>query len=98
MRGGAIKGEEVFFFNVFIYFWERDRARVGVGGEREREGDTESETGSRVRAVSTEPNAGLKLRSHEMTWAEVRGLTDWAIQAPQGEELLNAIEVPLVSV
>ena len=29
----------------------------GVGAERE--GDTESEAGSRLRAVSTEPNAGL---------------------------------------
>ena len=28
--------------------------------EREREGDTESEAGSRLRDVSTEPNAGLE--------------------------------------
>ena len=28
------------------------------GGGSEREGDTESEAGSRVRAVSTEPDAG----------------------------------------
>ena len=28
--------------------------------EREREGDTESKAGSRLRAVSTEPNAGLE--------------------------------------
>ena len=27
-------------------------------GEAEREGDTESEAGSRLRAVSTEPHAG----------------------------------------
>ena len=31
------------------------------GGGAEREGDTESETGSRLLAVSTEPDAGLKL-------------------------------------
>ena len=38
-------------------------------GQREREGDTELEAGSRLRAVSTEPDAGLKLMSHEiMTW------------------------------
>ena len=30
-------------------------------GGAERRGDTESEAGSRLRAVSTEPNAGLKL-------------------------------------
>ena len=30
-------------------------------GGSEREGDTESETGSRLRAFSTEPDAGLEL-------------------------------------
>ena len=30
------------------------------GGGAEREGDTDSETGSRLRAVSTEPDAGLE--------------------------------------
>ena len=29
-------------------------------GQRETEEDTESEAGSRLRAVSTEPNAGLE--------------------------------------
>ena len=36
------------------------------GGGAEREGDTESETGSRLRAVSTEPQAGLELRDREI--------------------------------
>ena len=31
--------------------------------EDEKEGDRESEAGSRLGAVSTEPNAGLKLRT-----------------------------------
>ena len=31
-----------------------------------REGDTESEAGSRLRAVSTEPDAGLELTSREI--------------------------------
>ena len=54
------------------------------GGGAEREGDTESEAGSRLWAVSTEPDAGLELTDHEIvTWAEVRRLTDWATQAPQ---------------
>ena len=52
-------------------------------GGAEREGDTESETGSRLWAVITEPDAGLELTDCEiMTWAEVGRLTDQATQAP----------------
>ena len=36
------------------------------GGGAEREGDTESEAGSMLWAVSTEPYAGLKLTDHEI--------------------------------
>ena len=47
------------------------------GGGAEREGDTESETGSRLRAVCTEPDAGLEPTDHEiMTRAEVGHSTD----------------------
>ena len=54
-----------------------------IRGGAEREGDTESETGSRLWAVSTEPDTGLELMDSEiMTWAEVWRLTDWATQAP----------------
>ena len=35
-------------------------------GEAEREGDTESEAGSRPRAVSTEPDVGLELMDREI--------------------------------
>ena len=71
------------FFNV--YFWDRERQSMNGGGS-EREGVTESETGSRLWAVSTEPFAGLKLTNCEiMTWAEFGRLTDWATQAPQEE-------------
>ena len=35
-------------------------------GQREREGDTESEAGSRLWAVTSEPNAGLKPTNHEV--------------------------------
>ena len=53
-------------------------------GGAEREEDTESEADSRLWAVSTEPDAELKPTNHEiMTWAEVRGPTDWATQAPE---------------
>ena len=49
----------------------RERQRVSRGGA-ERRGDSESEAGSRLWTVSTEPDTGLKLTSHEiMTWAEV---------------------------
>ena len=55
------------FFNVF-YFWDRDRQSMNGGGA-EREGDTESETGSRLWAISSEPDAGLEPTDHEiMTW------------------------------
>ena len=59
-----------FFKNV--YFWERERERE----REERERHTESEAGSRLWAVSTEPDAGLKLTNREiMTWAEVGWLS-----------------------
>ena len=59
-------------------------------GGPEREGDTESETGSRLWAVSTEPDAGLELTDREiMTWAEVGCLTDWATQVPRFVNSLN---------
>ena len=52
------------------------------GRGAEREGDTESEAGSRLWAVGTEPDAGLELPDREiMTWAEVGCLSDWATQA-----------------
>ena len=63
-------------FLIFIYFWDRERQSMNRGGS-EREGDTESEAGSRLRAVSTEPDAGLELTNHAiMTWAKVGHLTD----------------------
>ena len=42
-------------------------------GGAEREGDTESEAGSRLHAVSTEPDTGLELTNREiMTRAEIK--------------------------
>ena len=47
------------------------------GGGAEREGDTESETGSRLWAISPQPDAGLELTDREIvTRAEVGCLTD----------------------
>ena len=46
-------------------------------GGAEREGDPESEAGSRLQAVSTEPDTGLELTDREITTrAEVRRSTD----------------------
>ena len=66
-------------FKMF-YFWERQsKSRGGA----EKEGETESKAGSRLWAVSTESDAGLKPTNREiMTWAEVRPLTNWTTQAP----------------
>ena len=48
-----------------------------------REGDTESEAGSRLSAVSTEPDVRIEPTDHKiMTRAEVSHLTNQATQAP----------------
>ena len=45
----------------------RDRDRAGTGeGQRERHTHTESKAGPRLRAVSSEPDAGLKLTNGEI--------------------------------
>ena len=55
------------FFNVlFIFERERERETEHKQREGQREGDTESEGGSRLRAVSTEPNVGLELTNCEI--------------------------------
>ena len=47
----------------------RERKSASGEGQRERErgGDTESEAGSRLQAVSTEPDAGPELTNREIT-------------------------------
>ena len=55
---------------------EREEQSMSRGGE-EREGDTEFEAGSRLQAVSTDPEMGLKVMNREFaTSARVRRLTD----------------------
>ena len=69
------------FFNVYLLLRVRERQSMSRGGA-ERWGDTESEAGSRLWAVSTEPDAGLELTDREIvTWAKVGRLTDRATQA-----------------
>ena len=54
----------LYVFNVYFIF---DRQRHSVSrGTAEREGDTESEAGSRLRAVSEEPDAGLQPTDREI--------------------------------
>ena len=65
------RGDQIhdYIFLMFIFDRERDRqtGRHSMnGGGAEREGDTESKTGSRLRAVSTEPDTGLELTNHEI--------------------------------
>ena len=56
---------------------------MGEGQREPRARDTESEAGSRLCAVNTEPDAGLELTNFRiMTSAEVGCLTDGATQAP----------------
>ena len=52
-------------FNVYLFLRQRETQHER-GRVREREGDTESETGSRLRAVSTEPDAVLELTDREI--------------------------------
>ena len=57
----------LIFYCLFIFEREREREKQSVSGRgADREGDTESKAGSRLRAFSTEPNAGLKLRNCEI--------------------------------
>ena len=59
-----------------MFIFERETEHEQVRG-REREGDTESEAGSRLQAVNTEPDVGLEPKKGEIiTSAEVGCLTD----------------------
>ena len=49
---------------MYLFLREIERQSVSRGGA-EREGDPGSEAGSRLRAVSAEPDAGLELTNHE---------------------------------
>ena len=65
------KGLYCSFLNVYfiLFFRERERERERQSmsrGGAEREEDTESKAGSRLQAVSTEPNTGFKLMNHKI--------------------------------
>ena len=64
LRESTLWGKTFFFLCLFL----RQRQSMNWGGA-EREGDTESETGSMLRAISPEPDAGLKLTDRKIvTW------------------------------
>ena len=59
----------LLFFNIYSFLRDGERQNMSGRGT-EREGDTDSEAGSRLRAVSTEPDAGLELnkpRDHDLS-------------------------------
>ena len=77
---------------LIFYFWDRDSTSWGGA---ERKGDTESETGFRLPAISTEPDTGLEPVNHKiMAWPKVGHLTDWATQAPPQGFFLNPLLSP----
>ena len=51
---------------IYYSFLRQRETEQEWGRGREREGDTESEAGSRLQAVSTEPDARLELTNHEI--------------------------------
>ena len=61
---GVLKLKKIFL-NVYLFLRETETECKWVR-VREREGDTESEAGSKLRAVSTEPDAGLELTSRKI--------------------------------
>ena len=64
MLGKSIERLYIFFEIVvmFLYFGDKE-TECEQGRGREREGDTESQAGSRLWAVSTEPDVGLEPRT-----------------------------------
>ena len=61
----AFVHEISFLFFLSVYFRERERHSMSGGGA-EREGDTDSQAGFGLRAVSTEPDAGLEPTNREI--------------------------------
>ena len=49
-----------------MFIFERDTQKEHERGEGQREGDSESEAGSRLQAVRTEPDTGLEPTNHEI--------------------------------
>ena len=73
----------LIFLNIYLFLRDRETQSASGGGP-ERKEDTDSEAGSRLWAVNTEPDVGLEPTNCEiMTWAEVECSTNWATKVPQ---------------
>ena len=55
-----------FFLTFYLFLRDRARQSMSKGGAERAQGDTDSEAGSRLRAVSAELGAGLKLMDREI--------------------------------
>ena len=55
----------LFIYNIYLFLGDRETEHE-QGRGREREGGTESEAGSRLRAVRTKPKVGLKPTNREI--------------------------------
>ena len=79
-----------FVFQFFKCLFIFERATEQKQGRGRKTGRHKIQAGSRLRAVSTEPDLGLEPMNCEiMTWAEVRRLSDWATRTPQSFSTLN---------
>ena len=56
----------IFLLEHLLIFEKQRETECKWGRGRQREGDPESEAGSRLPAVSTEPDAGLQLPNREI--------------------------------
>ena len=66
-----------------MFIIKRLRETEHEHGRGRKRGRHRIRAGSRLWAISTEPDTGLELTNHEiMAWAEVWHLTDWATQVP----------------
>ena len=69
-----------------LFIFERERECM------QRETHTESEVGSKLWAVHTEPDTGLELTNREiMISAKVRCLMEWATWVPQDKYFLKEV-------
>ena len=65
------------------------------GGGAEREGGTESEAGSRLRAISPEPDAGLELPDREIvTWLKSDAQPTAPPRRPMPSFLYSSLHCP----
>ena len=82
-----------YFFKSLFIFEKRERDRAWVG-EGQREGDPESEAGSRLWAVSTEPDGGCGAWTHKL-WdhdlSQSWRLPSWATQASPAGSFIGII-------